>query len=533
MLSGLVFVLSSLFFSTLAAPTARDALTVNTPIGTAHGVLDGSAVRFAVKYASAERWAQSTVASEWTFPNNASDPAAEPLACPSPILDDSQFSEDCLSMILYVPPTFNPSAQMPVFMWIHGGSFIIGSATDAGLDGSNLALATNSIVAVIQYRLGGFGFLAPDGTTNLAVRDVMNALKFLQQNVASFGGNPAQVTIAGQSSGATMVRALLAVPEAEPLFKQAILQSDPMDYGFLSPSTHQTLQSFFNTLIPCSTSDTSCLSSLDTLDILNAYMFTFQMAPTLDASAGAFSPLRPVRDGSLLTTALDLTSSPFPSQSKSIIVSTVLSEATPAIYGNFTSPLPESQFNQAVQDTFGLPRTNTIIGSTFYKASPPTNGDQASTLDARVQLESLGTDYLWKCSSWSFAREWVAAGGKAFVGMYVLGASYPGNTAVTSQCAQPGVVCHQDDIEIVFGTVDNPSAAQKTLVKEMQARYKGFLASGDVNAGTSPSVERWDAAGSVDVKAKVLGETGLVDVGSCDPGFWGKQVEYDYQVYGI
>jgi hypothetical protein len=69
-------------------------------------------------------------------------------------------------------------------------------------------------------------------------------------------------------------------------------------------------------------------------------------------------------------------------------------------------------------------------------------------VDARVQLQELGTDYLWRCSAWTFARNWVQNGGTAYVGKYLVGATYPGNGEVP-YCIQPGIVCHQDDIEIV------------------------------------------------------------------------------------
>lgn len=70
--------------------------------------------------------------------------------------------------------------------------------------------------------------MGPDGTTNLAVNDIVNALQFLHTVVPSFGGSTSKITIAGQSSGANMVRALLAVPSASSLFSSGILQSDPM-----------------------------------------------------------------------------------------------------------------------------------------------------------------------------------------------------------------------------------------------------------------------------------------------------------------
>lgn len=70
--------------------------------------------------------------------------------------------------------------------------------------------------------------MAPSGETNLAVKDVMNALQFLRTVLPSFNGDPSKITVAGQSSGGTMIRALLAAPSAGNLFQNAIIQSDPM-----------------------------------------------------------------------------------------------------------------------------------------------------------------------------------------------------------------------------------------------------------------------------------------------------------------
>jgi carboxylesterase type B len=70
--------------------------------------------------------------------------------------------------------------------------------------------------------------MTPSGATNYALKDIVNALTFLHAAVPSFGGDVTKITVAGQSSGATMIRALLAVPSAASLFKSAIIQSDPM-----------------------------------------------------------------------------------------------------------------------------------------------------------------------------------------------------------------------------------------------------------------------------------------------------------------
>ncbi|TFY76542.1 hypothetical protein EWM64_g7471, partial [Hericium alpestre] len=363
--------------------------SVQTPIGTALGTeASAGGTRFAVKYASAQRWQDSTMATKWELPNGSSDVTAVPLACPQLYSDPSTYSEDCLSMLLYVPSSVSGNSKAPTLMWIHGGSFIQGSATGPGLDGSSLAKATNSIVAVIQYRLGALGFNSPDDRTNFAVKDVMTALQFLQRVTPSFGGDASKITIAGQSSGANMVRALLAVPSASSLFQSAILQSDPMDYGFLSPSAQKNVQGLFNSNINCSSSDTSCLNALSIPDILSAQNQTYLFGFSVEPSATQSEPMRPVHDGTLLTTTLD-SCTPFPQVSKPLLISTVLNEAGLTIYGNFDGPLSPSLYSQIVNGTFGDPRSDTILSTQAYTVPVLADGQSA---DARVPLEVLGTD---------------------------------------------------------------------------------------------------------------------------------------------
>jgi carboxylesterase type B len=173
--------------------------------------------------------------------------------------------------------------------------------------------------------------------------------------------------------------------------------------------------------------------------------------------------------------------------------------------------------------TFGPERTNTILSSAFYV---PTL-DAGGTIDIRNQLQIMGTDYLWRCSSWTFARLWVQNGGSAYVGLYTIGASYPGNEEV-SFCSQPGSICHQDDIQLVFGTVSNPTPAQTSAINQIQQRYKAFLTNGNPNA---PSLATWTAATPTDIHALNIGGSGEIDVGACVPSFWGDAVEYDFQFF--
>ncbi|KAH9180297.1 alpha/beta-hydrolase [Lactarius sanguifluus] len=477
---------------------------VTTPLGVAEGTVPvNGASRFAVKYASAQRWRDPVVASTWEIPNNSSDPTALPLACPQSTLDPSEFSEDCLSMLLYVPTAMTVSSKLPVFLWIHGGSFIYGSATAPGLDGTNLAKATSAIVVVVQYRLGALAFNSPDGRTNFAVRDIIASLQFLHKVATSFGGDASKITIAGQSSGANLIRALLAAPSS------AILHSDPMDYGFLSTSVQSKLQDYFNEQVNCSATDTSCTLSLPLGAVLSASDMLFDNAVNIDPSATRAEPMRPVHDGALITSTLDSTT-PFPKVSKAVILSTVLDEAGPAIYSQFTDPMSTSFYEEMVH-------ASNLLASPHYEVPVLRDGNAA---DARVQLEKMGSDQVWRCSTWSFARSWTQNGGKAYVAQYTVGATYPDNQGIP-YCTRAGVVF----------------LAQSSLIREVQARYKSFLLTGNPNPSASSSrtsLPQWSPATTGNFSAQNLGARGTTAIGACNTQFWGTvSVPYDYQVFGI
>lgn len=133
---------------------------------------------------------------------------------------------DCLNLNVWTP---DPSAVgLPVLVWIHGGAFVIGSGSDSLYDGA--PFARDGVVCVtINYRLGAAGFLhAGDdrpGNGNFGILDQIAALEWVQENIASFGGDPGRVTIAGESAGGMSVGTLLGAPAAEGLFRRAIPQS--------------------------------------------------------------------------------------------------------------------------------------------------------------------------------------------------------------------------------------------------------------------------------------------------------------------
>ena len=131
--------------------------------------------------------------------------------------------EDCLNLNVWTPDV--GAGGLPVLVWIHGGSFMNGSGSVGAYDGA--AFARDGVVCVtINYRLAAEGFLfLGDGVANLGLLDQLAALRWVQDNIAAFGGDPGRVTVAGESAGAMSVTTLLSMPLASGLFGQAIAQS--------------------------------------------------------------------------------------------------------------------------------------------------------------------------------------------------------------------------------------------------------------------------------------------------------------------
>lgn len=148
-----------------------------------------------------------------------------PYAPPFDVLmgDQGIGGEDCLNLNVWTPDL--GTRGLPVMVWIHGGAFVRGSGSVPTYDGS--AFARDGVVCVtINYRLGADGFLyLGDGIANRGLLDQIAALKWVQENIRAFGGDPARVTIFGESAGAFSVATLLSMPRAKGLFQRAIAQS--------------------------------------------------------------------------------------------------------------------------------------------------------------------------------------------------------------------------------------------------------------------------------------------------------------------
>ena len=151
------------------------------------------------------------------------------------IIPNQDTSEDCLHLNIFVPETNIASNQLkPVMVWIHGGAFVVGSATM--YDGSYLAAQGDVIVVTVNYRLGILGFLSFGNLRgNYGLWDQLEAIRWIKRNIRSFGGDPSSITIFGESAGAASVALHSTIPRNRGLFQRSIMQSgsysNPWTFG--------------------------------------------------------------------------------------------------------------------------------------------------------------------------------------------------------------------------------------------------------------------------------------------------------------
>ncbi|KDN22664.1 carboxylesterase/lipase family protein [Amycolatopsis rifamycinica] len=210
---------------------------VDTPAGAVRGVRDDSgefyrAIPYAAAPIGARRFTSPAPHPGWSGVRDGTRPSP---TAPQPVRDFGGLDmtpyfgpgwvrgEEYLTVDVRTPAA--DSGKRPVMVFVHGGGFVTGSTRAALYDGS--AFARDGIVLVtVNYRLGIPGFLDLEGAPpNRGLLDVLAALHWVRATIAAFGGDPGNVTVFGQSAGATLTGALLATPEAKGLFRRAIIQS--------------------------------------------------------------------------------------------------------------------------------------------------------------------------------------------------------------------------------------------------------------------------------------------------------------------
>lgn len=221
-------------------------LVIETDKGAVEGaLLDATRAFYAIPYAAPPvgdlRWKAPSPADPWTETLEAKTKGS---ACAQNVAlgngFDANTNEDCLTVNVWTPNDAEQGSR-PVLVWIHGGGFTLGSNADQAYDGKILSETTGAVVVSMNYRLGVFGFLAHadlaaedaghPSSGAYGIEDQRAALEWVKTNIEAFGGDPAKVTLFGESAGGISTCFHLVSPLSEGLFSSAILESGPCDQG--------------------------------------------------------------------------------------------------------------------------------------------------------------------------------------------------------------------------------------------------------------------------------------------------------------
>ena len=225
----------------------------------------------------------------------------DPVAAPG-FKAEGPESEDCLYLNVYTPKP--DGARRPVLFWIHGGGFSHGSGAQPSYNGGPLVERGDVVVVTINYRLGALGYmyLGDHGggrwgaATNAGQLDQIAALRWVHDNIAAFGGDPAQVTIFGESAGGAAVCTLLAMPEARGLFSKAIAQSGTANRLGNTDTAAAVTARYLRTL-GVEDADPNKLRSVPVEALLRAQGPRGPLSPVVDGRSVPQRPISAVREG--------------------------------------------------------------------------------------------------------------------------------------------------------------------------------------------------------------------------------------------
>jgi len=433
---------------------------------------------------------------------------------PSPELSGYSGSEECLFLNVY-RPTDHTKTALPVMVWIPGGGFIVGSGSEPVMNGT--ALANQDVILVtMNYRLGSLGFLRYQGKDaaidgNFAILDQQLAMQWVKDNIESFGGDPGQITLFGESAGSMSTGLhLFSVPKSNDLFRAAIMESNIMGVPYNTPQqAADNGQDFIELLCGAYSGDESCpadgqwLRSLSTQQIAQAQNLTFP--------AGGIGGL--LVPGMRAGTAWNATIDTKPVTGQPIQGFNEGSEPKPYVFGvnrnegvfflPASSTMTPEQYEQAVVQTFGASLAQEIMaysedGKRLYDPAgyePLPVGGMTSASQALGQLQ---TDYgvaAANMKSASRALPQLEEAGVSSYGYHFVQHSQF-NFAGMERCNPPsGNICHTTEMPYVFSNflkktalgafepAENVTDADKALADTMTQAWANFAKNPDQGLG--------------------------------------------------
>lgn len=464
----------------LAAGAHADPLTVKTAQGRVHGkTINDSKVNafLGIPYAAPPvgelRWKDPQPPAKWKGTRDATQyghHCAQNHVFDDMVFQDSGPSEDCLYLNVYAPANSTKKSKLPVMFWIHGGGYSGGSGDEPRHNGDFLPLK-GVVLVTINYRLGVFGFLVTKGMAkegngsagNWGLLDMVAALRWVNSNIANFGGDPHNVTIFGESAGSFAVSTLMASPLAQGLFQKAIGESGAAFPSALSLGGDSVAEA-------AKRGD----AWMDTLGVKT--LAELREVPTDKILEAARKPgvngFSPDVDGRLLTEPVAETYS----QGKQAHVP--LLAGWNADEGSFFAMrgMTAEQWKQMAHSMF-KDRADEFLK--FY----PANTD-AQALRSAIDY---GSDAFIAFGTWKWIEAQRKTGGEPVY-------RYHFELAATPSKFHPGTFAfHSDDIEYVFGTLDTRPGwdvrpEDRKLSEAMMSYWTNFAKTGNPNG---PGLPEW------------------------------------------
>jgi len=276
----LILILLFVMGTICSADAAEDSVVMTEQGGVAGTVTPTLRMFLGVPYAAPPvgdlRWTPPQPHAPWDTPLDATQFRSH-CAQVASVFGAASVSEDCLFLNIFTPSdqATEGNARSPVMVWIHGGALTFGESDD--YIPTKLVQQGHVIVVTINYRLGAFGFLAHPALSaesadhisgNYGLMDQQFALKWVQRNIAAFGGDPRNVTIFGQSGGGLSVFSNLASPLAAGLFHRAIVQSGAYELGLPTLADEESHGVAFAASVGCKDQSAQCLRSKSVKKIL-------------------------------------------------------------------------------------------------------------------------------------------------------------------------------------------------------------------------------------------------------------------------